>query len=172
MSKYIINNEEYLTKNEITLRCREIVNRNFRSVILGDELKFILEVLSFHPNKNKLVDSRAFSVDMDMMNENPCIYIRYENGRLDDISWTKCIEHIPFNEDKKRECKMPFGKYKGISLYDIYDNDKSYLMYLSGAGFLKRGLLVKVNQMLKYGYIPFNPVAIRHEIESNKTPIK
>lgn len=168
MSEYVINGEKFKNKNEITERCRKITKKYFDKKVSGKDLKFIKALFKFHPHsKEKLKNIDYIYVAIDSYNENPCFWIRKKDGFFDDISFYKCIKHIPFSEDKKMDYKFMFGKYKGKSIYDIDDND--YLTWLRSQKWLDRGSKVKIGQFLRFGYIPFNPVAFKAELEKKKS---
>jgi len=163
MGKYIINNEIFKNKEEITERCRYIIDRNKDKKKVGKkDLAFLMDLLSYHPNKDeKLKDIKRVYVGMDLNGVHLCLWIEDKKGFSDDISFHACIKHIPFSENKKMDLKMPFGKYKGQSIYDI--NDSSYLEWLYNADFVDRGLKTKIGQFLRFGHVPFNPIAYKFD---------
>lgn len=163
MGKYIINNEIFKNKEEITERCRQIIDRNKDKKKVGKkDLSFLMDLLSYHPNKDeKLKDIKRVYVGMDLNGVHLCLWIEDKKGFSDDISFHSCIKHIPFSENKKMDLKMPFGKYKGQSIYDI--NDSSYLEWLYNADFVDRGLKTKIGQFLRFGHVPFNPIAYKFD---------
>lgn len=167
MERYVINNKTFKNKNEITEFCRTIIDKNIGKDLSGEDLEFIIQLFKFHPDKHILTCAKRIFVNIDnKFQNNPCYYIEYISGEIHDISWTKCILGIPFGEDNKIEWKIPFGKYAGESLYDIFDNDPEYLQWLSSEKWVKRDLKIKINQMLRYGHIPYNPIA--HQYVINK----
>jgi uncharacterized protein (DUF3820 family) len=163
MGKYIINSEIFKNKEEITERCRQIIDKNKDKKKVGKkDLAFLMDLLSYHPNKDeKLKDIKRVYVGMDLNGVHLCFWIEDKKGFSDDISFHACIKHIPFSENKKMDLKMPFGKYKGQSIYDI--NDPSYLEWLYNADFIDRGLKTKIGQFLRFGHIPFNPIAYKFD---------
>ena len=162
MGKYTINNTEFNTKNEIVIKCRGIIEQYMNRDVTGNDLDFILEIFKFHPNHDtKLSDMKRICVGKDPYNKNNCFYIENIKGKLTDISWTKCVNSIPFGEDNQMDYIIPFGKYKGQSIYNVFDDDKQYFVWLTTKAQINREMKVKVNQMIKYGYIPFNPMAER-----------
>lgn len=164
--KYVINEEVFQNKGEITERCRSIIASNVGNNLSGSDLEFMIQILKFHPSPDKLMCTKRIFVSIDNhYKKNHCLYIEYLNGRIDDASWTKSVLHIPFGEKYQIEWKMRFGKHKDKSLYDIYEEDKEYLQWLSRQEWVDRGLKVKINQMLRYGHIPYNPIAHKHELE-------
>lgn len=167
MSKYIINDEIFKNKEEITERCREIIDRNKDKNKVGKkDLSFLLDLFNYHPNKEeKTKDLKRVYVDMDSYGTNICFWLENKKGFSDEISFYACIKHIPFSVDKKMDLKFPFGKYKGQSIYDV--DDKQYLEWMYNAEFIDRGLKVKIGQFLRFGYIPFNPVA--YNFDKKKT---
>lgn len=168
MERYIINCLSFNNKNEITDKCREIVNNNIGKDLSGTDLEFMIQIFKFHENKDKLICAKRIFVDLDSKYQNnPCCYIEYITGEINDISWTKCILGIPFGENNKIDWKMPFGKYTGESLYDIFDKDPQYLQWVVNK-VTTRDLKVKINQMIRYGHIPYNPIAHQHAIEKKK----
>lgn len=168
MEKYVINCETFNNKNEITERCRNIVNNNIGNDLMGDDLKFMMQILRYHEDKEKLIGAKRIFIEIDQKYQNnPCCYIEYITGEIDDISWTKCILGIPFGENYQIEWKMPFGKYKGESLYVIFEKDPEYLKWVVNQ-VKTRDLKVKINQMIRYGHIPYNPIAHQHAIEKKK----
>lgn len=168
MERYIINCESFNNKNEITDKCREIVNRNIGKDLSGTDLEFMIQIFKFHPDKDRLICAKRIFVDLDnKYQNNPCCYIEYITGEINDISWTKCILGIPFGENNKIEWKMPFGQYSGESLYEIYDKDPQYLQWVVNK-VTSRDLKIKINQMIRYGHIPYNPIAHMHAIQKKK----
>jgi len=158
---YVINEEIFQNKNEITERCREIVASNIGKDLEGTDLAFIIQLFKYHPDPDKLMCAKRIFVSDDKYHKNNCFYVEYLGGGMDDISWTKCITHIPWGEEYPIEWNMPFGKYKDWSLHEIYMEDRSYLRWLANQD-IDRGLKVKVNQILRYGHIPYNPIAHKH----------
>jgi uncharacterized protein (DUF3820 family) len=163
MGKYIINSEIFKNKEEITERCRQIIDKNKDKKKVGKkDLAFLMDLLSYHPNKDeKLKDIKRVYVGMDSYGVHLCFWIEDKKGFSDDISFHACIKHIPFSENKKMDLKMPFGKYKGQSIYDI--DDRQYLEWLYNADFVDRGLKTKVGQFLRFGHVPFNPIAYKFD---------
>lgn len=159
MSKYCISEELFKNKAEITERCRGIIESNkSKKKVTAKDLRFLLELFKYHPSKDaKLKDIKRVYVDMDLYGENLCFWIENKKGFSYDISFYSSIRHIPFSEDKKMDLKIPFGKYKNQSIYDI--DDKEYFEWLYERKDLDRGLKVKLGQFLRFGYVPFNPVA-------------
>jgi len=167
MERYIINCESFKNKEEIRDKCRKIVNSNIGNDLIGTDLEFMIQILKFHPDKEKLFCTKRIFVNIDKYRKNPCCYIQYLTGEIRDVSWTKCILHIPFGEDNKIDWIMPFGKYKGKSLYDIFDEDLQYLHWVTNQTWLDRKLKIKINQMIRYGHIPYNPIANQHDKKKN-----
>jgi uncharacterized protein (DUF3820 family) len=164
--KYKINNLEFINKGQITEHCRDIMNRNSNKILSGSDLEFILEILSYHSNKTKLNEFKFIKVDEDKYHKNLCLWIYKETktGKevVTDISWTKCIGNIPFSPEKIVDYNFKFGKYKGKSIYDI--NDNQYIEWvLENLTELKRGDKILLNQYLKYGYIPYNPMFYKNK---------
>lgn len=155
---YQIGKLTFNTKNEITEKCRDIIKRNIKKDLDEDDLAFILELFKHHPDKEKYLNIKRIFVDIDGYGKNHCFYVQYTNTRVSDISFTKCITNIPFGEKYKIEFFLPFGKYKGQSIYDVFQNDDKYIRWFATIK-LNRETKVKVNQFLRYGYVPFNPVA-------------
>lgn len=161
--KYTINNIEFKNKEEITNKCREISERNQNQNLMGDDLNFMMEIFKYHPNKDvKFKDMKSIFVGVDKYKKNYCFFIEKNNGLKDDISFSKCILHIPFNEEFSIDFQLPFGKYKGESVYDIYEKDKQYLEWLSEVT-KDREIKIKIHQILRYGFIPFNPIMAKFE---------
>jgi hypothetical protein len=159
--KYKINNLEFKNKSEITNHCRDIMSRNANQILSGDDLSFILEIMSYHSNKDKLKGFKYIKVDSDRYDKNLCLWICKETKSgeevIDDVSWTHCISNIPFSSDKKVDYTFRFGKYIGKSIYDIDDNQ--YIEWvIDNVKQLNRGDKTLLKQFLKYGYIPYNPI--------------
>lgn len=164
--KYTIKNIEFKNKSEITNYCRDIILRNANNKLSGDDLYFMLDILSYHKNKSKLDGLKSISVDYDKWCKNLCLWIEKETSTgqlvIDDISWTSCIANIPFSEEKKIDYIFKFGKYNGKSIYDI--EDRQYIEWLlENFKSLHRKDKVLLNQFLKYGYIPYNPAFNNHK---------
>lgn len=160
--KYKIKNLEFKNKGEITNHCRDIMNRNTNQILFGDDLDFILEILSYHSDKDKLKGFKYIKVDNDRYDKNLCLWICKETktGKevIDDVSWTRCVGNIPFSVDKKVDYIFRFGKYKGKSIYDI-EEDKQYIEWvIKNVKELNRVDKTLLKQFLKYGYIPYNPI--------------
>lgn len=156
--KYRVNNLEFKNKKEITNYCRDIMERNSGDILSGDDLEFILEILSYHSRKDKLDGFSYIKVDLDKWERNLCLWI-YKKTKagedvVDDISWTHCINNIPFSSEKRIDYIFSFGQYKGMSIYDI--DDEQYLNWLVSSDWLKRGDKTLINQFIKWGYIPYN----------------
>lgn len=153
---YKINGLDFKNKNEIILWMRNIL---YNPHLIDDNIDTIIEIFSYHPNwTSKSKDMTHFSIASDKWSVNPCFYINYKNLCKDDISFMKAINHIPVPPKcGKSNYIIPFGKYKGKSIYDV--DDKNYIIWLSNLEGLKRGDKVAINQYLKWGYIPYNPVA-------------
>ena len=73
--KYKINNLEFKNKGEITNHCRDIMSRNDNQILSGDDLDFMLEILSHHSNKDKLKGFKCIKVDSDRYDKNLCLWI-------------------------------------------------------------------------------------------------
>ena len=159
MSKYVVNGIAFNNKMAITEKCRSIISKYNGKTVTGEDEQFILELFKFHPeNAQKLAKLKRIFVGLDKYGKNNCFVIEYSTNRFDDISWTKCIEYIPFSQNCQIEFFMPFGKYKNESVYDIYENDPKYIKWMASAT-TDREIKTKLNQLIKYGYIPYNPVA-------------
>lgn len=157
--KYLINNKPFKSKGEITSYCRDLIARNKEKILTGEDLEFMLSILSYHKNKNKLEGHSYIKVDIDILNKNYCLWIyKFKSGieLRNDISWTSCVANIPVASDIKIDYTFKFGKYKDKSIYDI--DDKKYLEWIVSCDNLFRGDKILINQYLKYGYIPYNPV--------------
>ena len=164
---YIILDKELKNKNEITNECRSIVEKNIDKELSGYDYDFIIEVLKNHPNwETKSKNMISLKVQKDFYDKNYCFFIYYKNGTCDDVSYHYAIRNIKVDTDRKIDLIMPFGKYKGISIYEI--NDKKYLEWTLTIPNLTRDLKVKIGQYIRYGYIPFNPVALTKSIQKNK----
>jgi hypothetical protein len=159
--KYRIKNKEFVSKTEITEYCRDLISRNAGNKLFGSDLEFITELLSYHPNKNKLDGIEYIDVSLDKMKKNNCLWIHKQTKSgvkvIDDVSWTKCISNIPFSQDTKIDYIFKFGKYEGKSIYDVKDDD-TYIEWFSKIPNLYRGDKILINQFIKYGYIPYNPM--------------
>lgn len=158
--KYTIKNKEFVNKTAITEYCRDLISRNIGKKLTGDDLSFILDLLSYHPDKSKLNNIEYIDVSLDKMKKNNCLWIHKLTKTgvkvVDDISWVKCIGNIPFSEDTKVDYIFKFGKYNGKSIYDV--DDKDYIEWFSKIPNLYRGDKILINQFIKYGYIPYNPM--------------
>jgi hypothetical protein len=173
--KYTIRNIEFKNKTSIIAYCRELIARNQYKKLCGDDLDFMLELLSYHNDKSKLDNYKYIMVDDDKHHKNLCLWVYKEtkSGLLvcDDISWTHSINNIPVNSPKNMDYVFKFGKYKGISIYDI--QDRKYIEWvLVNVVNLNRGDKVLLNQYLKYGYIPFNPIFIKNAKKSKEKELK
>jgi uncharacterized protein (DUF3820 family) len=155
MAKYRINNIDFNTKDEITKHCRVIINGSVDQILSEGDHEFIMAVLRYHPKFKKKVSGMSHLYVDKNMNNDSAIFIMKQNGRFDDISITKCISCVPFNQDKPMELVMPFGKYKDQSIYDIDDN--SYFEWLYKQKWLDAGMKIKIGQFLRYGFIPYTP---------------
>lgn len=157
--RYKIYDKVFKNKNLIIDECRNIINGYKNNSKLNErDYNFMMEVFKHHPKfelKTKYI--KYLYVGLDDWGNNYCFYIKNENGTCDDISYHYSIQNIPVECNKKSDFRFPFGKYKGQSIYDI--DDKQYLEWLTNSDFLDRTTKVKINQFIKYGYIPFNPVA-------------
>jgi len=158
--KYCVNNINFTSKNEITNYVRNIINNNIDKKIEGNEYEFIIELLKYHPDwDHKSKNLNNIFVAIDKYNKNYCLFIRYENSTIDDISWHYAIRHIPFTNQTidKIDYIFQFGKYKNQSIYDI--DDTNYLKWvINNVVNLKRKDKILINQFIRYGYIPYNPV--------------
>jgi uncharacterized protein (DUF3820 family) len=165
MSKYIINNEPFANKEQIINKCRDILSaNNGKNMICGKELEFLLALFQFHPCKDdKLKNLKRVFVGIDLFETNLCFWLENNKGFIDDISFHSCVTNIPFGENQKINLKIPFGKYKGQSIYEVNDND--YLEWMYNLPDLDRGTKVKIGQFLRFGFIPFNPIAHRAEMK-------
>lgn len=173
MSKYLINQEFFNNKKEIVEKCQNIIDRNIdKKEIIGKDKEFLLELFKYHPDCDEKLEELDFIfVDIDNWGKNNCFWIKNKKGFIDDISYHYCIKYIPVNSEKRMDLKLPFGKYKGQSIYEINDNE--YLNWLyNKSDFLDRGLKTKIGQFLRFGYIPFNPIAYRAEKKNNRNEAK
>jgi hypothetical protein len=155
---YKILEKEFKTKNDIINECRRIISDNHNKEIIGNDYKFIIEVLKNDPNwKKKSLGLVSIKVMKDIYDKNYCLWLIKENNLYQDISYHKSIRQIKVISSVNIDLILPFGKYKGKSIYDI--NDENYLKWLLDLPNLTRDLKVKIGQFLRYGYIPYNPCA-------------
>lgn len=157
--KYTITNKEFSSKKDIIEYCRELISRNKNKTLKGKDLKFMLEILKHHEDDRKLKDHTHIKVEIDKWERNYCLWVYKKRGDVelkDDISWTHCINQLPIETDTKVDYIFKFGKYKDESIYNI--QDENYLKWLVNGDWLGRGDKILINQYLKYGYIPYNPV--------------
>ena len=165
--KYTIGNLKFSNKQSISDHCREIIIKNIGKDIEKDDMDFILNLFNYHPDKDKkLKNLKSIFVHNDNY-DNYCFFIKYKNNTIDAISWVECIKHIPFGKEMTIEVVMPFGKYKGKTLQEI--NDNQYLTWIYEKSDADRGLKIKINQFLKYGYVPYNPMVKKENKKINKT---
>lgn len=157
MKKYKILDLEFSNKSEIKNYIKEmLVNAKDMYDINQD---FIKELMKFYDNGdyNEIVNFKSFVALKNEYNKYG-IYILKTNDTLTPVSYIRCVDNIPFSEDKKIDYIFKFGKYKGQSIYDI--NDNNYIQWCLQADFLNRKDKIYLNQFLKYGYIPFNIMMI------------
>lgn len=179
MAKYTINNEPFSSKAEIRKRMNDMEKRYSDYVpVTGKDFDFIMDLLKYHPNHPKKVDGMTDiffgSICVDTITTR-CLFITYgkkedpiEKRPVDDVSWTICLHNIPVPTEHKVHLKFQFGKHKGKTIEEVYEADKPYLNWIISKEFKDRGLKIKVNQFLKYGYIPYNPVARMKAIQRAK----
>ena len=158
--KYTINGKGFKAKSGIT----EYTNTLLKSCngdIVGDDFKFFKELLGYHPNKLKL--SRLsnivsmYSGDSHWGN-NICLWLRYDNGQVEDASLTKCIANVPVTPIYGvYEFIFDFGKYKGWSAQQVMDIDPNYIDWVI-TNTTNRTTEVRLGQFKKWGYIPYNPL--------------
>jgi hypothetical protein len=155
---YTILEKEFKNKNAIIDECRNIVERNIDKELKGDDYNFIIEVLKNHPNwKIKSKGLESIKVMYDKYELNYCLWLKKQNGTYTDVSYHRCVKYIKVVSSINIDLILPFGKHKGKSIYDI--NDENYLKWLVDLPNLSRDLKVKIGQFLRYGYIPYNPIA-------------
>ncbi len=155
MNKYKILDVEFTNKNEIKNYIKEmLINDNINQ-------PFIKELIKYYDNTEDIESFiNSFKSFVALKNEynKYGIYGLKSNDTLTPISYIRCVNNIPFSDDKRIEYVFKFGKYKGQSIYDI--NDRQYIEWCLGANFLDRKDKIYLNQFLKYGYIPFNIMMI------------
>lgn len=166
MNRYNIGTESFSTKNEIIERCKTIAENNYKNDLTGNDLEFMINVYKFSPNKNLLINMRRIFIDLDPTNKYKFFYIEYtkklnsyHKSLIKHAPYKVCINHIPFNEDIQICLLMPFGKYKNEPLIEIYKKDPQYIYWVLSLN-ISIDFKTKINQMIKYGYIPYNPVAV------------
>lgn len=156
---YRILEKEFKNKEEITNWCKDIVSRNINKELKDEDLNFMIEIFKNHPHWSiKSKNMKSIFVDIDnKYQKNYCFFIKKNNETCDDISYHISIKHIKVISNINIDLIIPFGKYKGISIYDI--EDTKYLEWLVSIPNLSRDLKVKIGQFLRYDYIPYNPVS-------------
>ena len=179
MGKYKINNQVFSSKEKITEKIRSLERKYDDYEKIGDaDKKFLIEIFRFHPNFEDKIDGMTDLVFAESVHYNGrtrCIFVAYgdinediRDRPMDDISWVECIKNIPVPTKHKIHYKFTFGKYKGKTIEAVNEIDRAYLHWITNSEFKNRSVKVKVGQFLKYGYIPYNPIAHKKEKEKMK----
>lgn len=169
--RYNINGKEFSNKTDIMNFCRELIEKNKDKVLEGQDLLFFKELIKSHPKSKKKLQFDYIKVEIDKLNRNYCLWSYKKVGNIevcDDISWHKCVNHIPVvGYGKNIDYVFRFGKYKGKSIYEI--NDTNYIKWLlENFKDMNKGDKILINQFYKYGYIPYNPMFWKHTKSANK----
>jgi hypothetical protein len=93
---YKVNNQEFKTKKDVKDYCKSIVENNKYKVIEGDDFDFIKDLIKWHDHYalkvNKLVSMT--SKHNKQMYSTLCIFLKYEDGTEDDLSYIHCINNL------------------------------------------------------------------------------
>lgn len=151
--KYNILGKEFNSKKDLSDFCIKILIDNLNTPLKGDDKEFMLEIFKYHPRTEAKLLNIQEIIPRNWNDLGYCFYIN--NGLKEiDISFHKCINHIPFSNNKTMDFIFDFGKYIGQSIYDI--NDESYLRWCLTLDKKSKSFIKKINQFLKYGYVPFD----------------
>ena len=177
---YKIIYKEFKTKKELKDYCYEIYNNNLNTQLSGDILEFTIELLKYHyqsftehkfefpdnsiiipkyrPNQNVIID---LVVETSIYTPIKKIFKKVKSTKY---SIKNCVNNIPPYNPVTIEYVFKYGKYKGMNIRDI--NDDNYLWWLANeSNFLDTKDKIYINQYLKYGFIPYNDYGFQTKYE-------
>jgi hypothetical protein len=160
---YKVNNIEFKTKGDVKEYAMNILLNNLDKEIVGEDKEFAMDLIRHHEHKYDmdnivLIESRSLSPDKLI----PVFMLHIETKvkkqtkiRKTHASVNRCVGDLPPLNVKTIDYVFNFGKYKGMSINDINDND--YLKWLlADPNVMGKGDRVWIKQYLKYGFIPHN----------------
>ena len=132
---YKIHNLTFNSKKQISEKIQEIErNHSDFQPIIGEDFNFLMDILkhhSFFKRKMKGMTDIYFAPSLKYPS-NRCVHIAYgdKNSNIqsrssDDISWTFCLNKL--GKKETNIFKFTFGKYRGKTLKQVDNIDRSYL---------------------------------------------
>jgi hypothetical protein len=140
MEKYIVSNIEFDSRKEIKQKIQDIEKSYSDYVpVSGNDLVFMLDVFRNHYNfENKIRGmTDIYFAPHHEYKSTRCVHIAYGNKNTDiknrpsdDISWTVCLKRIKRVKPKLNGSIITFGKYKGKTVEEVCEMDRSYLEWI------------------------------------------
>jgi len=166
--KYAIENKEFDTKVEIIGYMGDMAKKYADGERLSiEDQAFAKAILAYRDDWDAIsgkMEYLFFDISHNYQ-RNRCLHIRYINGSCREASYIKAIKYIPFSQGKKAEYIFRFGKYKGVSIYDVDPEEmRKYLKWACEQPF-DRHCKTIWGQFLRLGYIPAQNMAFSRKKE-------
>lgn len=140
MEKYIVSNIEFDSIKKIKQKIQEIEKSYSDYVpVSGNDLIFMLDLFRNHPcyvSKMKGMTDIYFAPHHEYKSTR-CVHVAYGNKNTDiknrpndSISWTVCLKRIKRTKSKLNGSIINFGKYKGKTVEEVCEMDRSYLEWV------------------------------------------
>ena len=160
---YKVNNIKFRTKGDVKEYAMSILLNNLDKPIEGKDKEFAMDLIKHHEHKYDmdnivLIESRSLSTEklipVFMLHIQKVVKNKTKISKS-HASVNRCVNDLPPLNVRTIDYIFTFGKYKGMSIGHINDND--YLKWLlENPNVLNKGDRVWIKQYLKYGFIPHN----------------
>jgi len=160
---YKVNNIEFKTKGDVKEYAMNILMNNLNKEIVGEDKDFAMDLIRHHEHNYDMdnivmIESKSLSTEKLI----PVFMLHIETNsknktkiRTTHASVNRCVGDLPPLNVETIDYIFKFGKYKGMSIKDINDND--YLKWLlEDSNILNKRDRIWIKQFIKYGYIPHN----------------